>query len=86
MILPFFPSLSLIINDNLRNRNHKASKLWWIQTPFNRIHVTVDTSNEQDQTSHIPHHDPYKLGTEEQSCDSDKPNGHEPQQQPGEHV
>jgi hypothetical protein len=86
MILPFFPSLSLIFDDNLLNSNDKVPKLRWIQTPFNRIHVTVNTSNVQDQTSQTSFHDPYILSTKEQSCDSEKPNGHEPQQQSGEHV
>jgi hypothetical protein len=66
--------------------NSKAPKLGWIQTPFNKIHVTVDTCHEQDQTSQMAHHDPCILSTKSQSCDLDKPNEHEPQQQSGECI
>jgi hypothetical protein len=71
----FFSSASraLTVDNNSRNSENKVSKSQWNQTPFNRIHVTVDTTrwHEPDPVSstshHDPHHDPH-ISIEEHPC------------------
>lgn len=83
-ILSSFLSRSLMTTIS-RNDNSKVSRLGWIQTPFNRVHVTIDTTHEQSQTSRTTYHDPCTR-TEEQPCGADNANRREPGQQPGEPV
>jgi hypothetical protein len=66
-----------------RNSNSNISKIRWYQTPFNRIHVTVDTTHEHNQPSLTSPHDSDSeppMNTEEQPRDSDKPHGLEPRE------
>jgi hypothetical protein len=59
--LPFsFPAPA--VDDNLQNSPtpSNVSKLQRIQTPFNRLQITVDTSNESYQMPqrNLNHHEP----------------------------
>jgi len=69
------------------NSNRGTSKLQWNQSPFNRIHVTVDSESTQvhNQVTLKSHHDSH-MSTEEQPCQSDKSDGYELRKLPEESV
>jgi len=71
----FSTSTTEVVSDS------KISKIRWNKTPFNRIHVTVDTIHEHNQVSLTSHPDS-QMSTEEQRCDSDSADVFAP---PGQH-
>lgn|SRR6266850_157005 len=77
--------LRLMLTTISRNSDSKISKLRWNKTPFNRIHVTVDTIPEHNQVSLTSHPDSH-MSTVEQPCNSDSADEFAPRAQPKEPV